>query len=56
VGKRIHKELWKKELEKILSEILKVGSAGFWQSMKMAMDRPPDSLPSKMTNGENSIK
>jgi hypothetical protein len=39
----------------IRNKILNGGSAGLWQGMKMAMDRPQDSIPYKMANGETLV-
>ncbi len=55
VGRRIREELWTKQHNSIRNKILYGGSAGLWQGMKMAMDRPQDSIPNKMENGETLV-
>jgi len=55
MGQRIREELRTKQHNSISSKILNGGSAGLWQGMKMAMDRPQDSIPNKMENGETLV-
>ena len=55
VGQRIREELRTKQRSSIRNKILNGGSAGLWQGMKMAMDRPRDAVPNKMENGETLV-
>ncbi len=46
---------YEKKHNYIWNKILKGGTTGLLQGIQMAMDRPPDSIPSKMMDGENLV-